>query len=231
MLKKACVSDIQFYENVLYKIQDTVLKNLLSYSFYLTGGTALSRFYYNHRYSEDLDFFYDGFTYPKENFSIEYREILYRLEPLFDKVEVTLDSEFYKRIFCHTKDISLKVEFIYENFRTLGEKKIFKDFSVDSKENICTNKVTAITDRKTVKDFFDLYFLLKDIKLEDILRWSEYKQVPFDYEGIILAVGDILNNISLIEGEVLTKTPLPEKTFKKFIIDLTKEIIEYAKRR
>ncbi|MCD4795127.1 MAG: nucleotidyl transferase AbiEii/AbiGii toxin family protein [Bacteroidales bacterium] len=25
--------------------------------FYLTGGTALVRFYLNHRYSEDLDFF------------------------------------------------------------------------------------------------------------------------------------------------------------------------------
>jgi predicted nucleotidyltransferase component of viral defense system len=25
--------------------------------FFLTGGTALSRAYYNHRYSEDLDFF------------------------------------------------------------------------------------------------------------------------------------------------------------------------------
>jgi len=30
---------------------------LLFNSFYLTGGTALSEFYLNHRYSEDLDFF------------------------------------------------------------------------------------------------------------------------------------------------------------------------------
>lgn len=29
----------------------------LDTSFYLTGGTALSRFYFNHRYSDDLDFF------------------------------------------------------------------------------------------------------------------------------------------------------------------------------
>jgi predicted nucleotidyltransferase component of viral defense system len=32
--------------------------------FYLTGGTALSEFYFQHRLSEDLDFFseYDNFT-------------------------------------------------------------------------------------------------------------------------------------------------------------------------
>jgi len=29
----------------------------LNPGFYLTGGTALGRFYLNHRYSEDLDFF------------------------------------------------------------------------------------------------------------------------------------------------------------------------------
>jgi predicted nucleotidyltransferase component of viral defense system len=43
----------------LYLTQDKVLlklKPVLS-SFYLTGGTALGRFYLNHRFSEDLDFF------------------------------------------------------------------------------------------------------------------------------------------------------------------------------
>jgi len=43
----------------LYQTQDKVLHSLkggLS-SFYLTGGTALGRFYLNHRFSEDLDFF------------------------------------------------------------------------------------------------------------------------------------------------------------------------------
>jgi len=43
----------------LFQIQDKILlalKQVLS-SFYLTGGTALGRFYLNHRFSEDLDFF------------------------------------------------------------------------------------------------------------------------------------------------------------------------------
>jgi hypothetical protein len=48
-----------YYQNILYPLQDKVLKLIgsLSVDFYLTGGTALSRAYLNHRYSDDLDFF------------------------------------------------------------------------------------------------------------------------------------------------------------------------------
>ena len=53
------ISQSEFYEKNLYPLQDGVL-NVLNQSdtnFFLTGGTALSRAYYNHRYSDDLDFF------------------------------------------------------------------------------------------------------------------------------------------------------------------------------
>jgi predicted nucleotidyltransferase component of viral defense system len=44
-----------------YKLQDKFLKEFFSESFasdfYLTGGTALSRFYLNHRLSDDIDLF------------------------------------------------------------------------------------------------------------------------------------------------------------------------------
>jgi predicted nucleotidyltransferase component of viral defense system len=47
------------YLNSLYPLQDSVLNLLgkVSGAFYLTGGTALGRFYLNHRFSDDLDFF------------------------------------------------------------------------------------------------------------------------------------------------------------------------------
>ncbi len=48
-----------FYENTLYPLQDKLLGTIdgLGLAFYLTGGTALGRFHFNHRYSDDLDFF------------------------------------------------------------------------------------------------------------------------------------------------------------------------------
>ena len=49
----------QYYEESLYPLQNGVLRAVRNCKtrFYLTGGTALSRAYYHHRYSDDLDFF------------------------------------------------------------------------------------------------------------------------------------------------------------------------------
>lgn len=49
----------KYYTENLYPFQDGVL-NIVKKSntpFYLTGGTALSRGYFQHRYSDDLDLF------------------------------------------------------------------------------------------------------------------------------------------------------------------------------
>ena len=60
----------------LYTLQDEVLKIIFSEetSFYLTGGTALHRFYCNGRYSDDLDLFMQGQPFSaatkKKTFSI-----------------------------------------------------------------------------------------------------------------------------------------------------------------
>jgi len=49
----------QYYEENLYPLQDGVMNTIskCGIRFFLTGGTALSRAYYNHRYSDDLVFF------------------------------------------------------------------------------------------------------------------------------------------------------------------------------
>ena len=49
----------KYYEENLYPLQNGVL-NIVKKSgtpFFLTGGTALSRYYVHHRYSDDLDLF------------------------------------------------------------------------------------------------------------------------------------------------------------------------------
>ena len=48
-----------FYLGRLYPMQDRILARLASIEtgFYLTGGTAASRAYLHHRFSDDVDFF------------------------------------------------------------------------------------------------------------------------------------------------------------------------------
>lgn len=50
----------KYYEKSLYPLQNGVLsivQNAAGTPFFLTGGTALSRYYTHHRYSDGLDFF------------------------------------------------------------------------------------------------------------------------------------------------------------------------------
>ncbi len=221
--KKATLQEIRFYEEILYPLQDEFFTLIQTERFYLSGGTCLSRFYYHHRYSEDLDFFYDGFQFPKEEFDISFREIINRIGEQF-KTELAVDGEYFKRLFVYREDVNLKIEFIFENFKTIGERKKTKEIYIDSKENIAANKITTIYARKTAKDFFDLYFLLQELDFEQVAKWSEYKIVPLDYEGAVLAFAD-----QDLEGSVLTRSEVSLIDFENFVENLIKKMLDYAK--
>lgn len=226
MIKIADKLQIEFYEKKLYPIQDLILTRFDTDYFYLTGGTALSRFYYKHRYSEDLDFFFDGYKHNSENFDVQFRKIIYKIERLVDKIEIPIENEFFKRVFVIKAGVELKIEFIFEKYKTVGEKKFINNFFVDTKENICANKITAVQDRKTFKDFFDLFFLLKEIPLNKAVEWSKYKIVPLDYEGIILAFDNAFNKC---EGDVLSIVDVSNEELRLFISELIDELINNAK--
>lgn len=53
------MTNSSFFLDSLYPFQDEVLKviRLVDTGFYLTGGTAASRGYLHHRFSDDLDLF------------------------------------------------------------------------------------------------------------------------------------------------------------------------------
>ncbi|WP_456342326.1 nucleotidyl transferase AbiEii/AbiGii toxin family protein [Thermovibrio sp.] len=56
----AAEKEKEYYYKLLYPMQDKILSALFPKyrdKLYLTGGTALSRFYFQHRLSDDLDLF------------------------------------------------------------------------------------------------------------------------------------------------------------------------------
>jgi len=78
----------------LYKLQDKVLDVVFSAEriFYLTGGTCLSRFYKEKRYSDDLDFF----THYNDGFARVIREIKQLLNDKFTIVEEVTSKDFIR---------------------------------------------------------------------------------------------------------------------------------------
>jgi hypothetical protein len=222
-LKLATDQESSFYEEKLYPLQDTTLSLLQTDRFYLSGGTALSRWHYNHRYSDDLDFFFRGDIYPKEEFPVLYRELVSRLAAHF-QVDAVIDGEYFKRIFILHNGVSLKIEFIFENYPHCGEYLKSNGCLIDSSENIAVNKITAVQDRKTAKDFLDLYFLMKDFELDLLLIDATKKIVPLDYEGTVMAFAD-----SEPEGVALLKRPVTAEELNQFSRSLIKRLIANAR--
>jgi hypothetical protein len=78
----------------LYKLQDRAIAALqdVLQGFYLTGGTALDRFYLHHRYSEDLDFFINAADDYKSRGNRVFRKlkISFNSAPKIGNIEINL---------------------------------------------------------------------------------------------------------------------------------------------
>lgn len=140
--------------------------------FYFTGGTALSVFYLQHRYSDDLDFF--------SNRPFDFNLAL----DFMNKVAVLLDSHLLftdkERVvvfqLMRENQLLIKVDFGYYPYLTLKEGRVEQGVVIDSLFDIAVNKLLTINQRTEVKDFVDLYFLLqKDFSVWDLLYGVEAK--------------------------------------------------------
>lgn len=84
-----------------------MLVNNLGTHFYLTGGTALSRCYLNHRFSDDLDFFVND----DHAFKDEVIKIQKVLDEKFD-MEIQRSGERFHRMIIKQNNVFFKLEFI-----------------------------------------------------------------------------------------------------------------------
>lgn len=140
-------------------------------TFYLTGGTALSAFYLHHRESEDLDFF------SEKSFTQEFIEsklsVLGKTHNFTFTIRQIENVTNYILIFTDKEE--LKVDFVSYPHRRLFEGIKVGNFTIDSKNDIAINKMLTIMQRTTSKDFVDLYFLLQEYSLWDLINGLERK--------------------------------------------------------
>ena len=139
--------------------------------FYFTGGTALSAVYLHHRESEDLDFFSErDFDNDLIIEFIKHASTVLKLDYKVTLRERVRIFEFLKR-----DKFIIKVDFGYYPHPRLKKGGKVQGVEVDSLVDIAANKITTILQRTEVKDFVDLFFLLKKYTIWDLLHWSEQK--------------------------------------------------------
>jgi len=131
---------------------------IITSQFYLTGGTALSYFYFKHRFSEDLDFFSEN-EFNSKSLLSAVSEIGKKLKATKIEQQTLSGQETFYYYF--SDDSKVKVDFAYFPFAPLGEFIKLNSLKITSIEDIAINKVHAITTRKRSRDYFDLYLCIK----------------------------------------------------------------------
>jgi predicted nucleotidyltransferase component of viral defense system len=140
---------------LLYKFQNRFLKQwfTLGLPFYLTGGTALGRFYLNHRYSDDLDFFVNASSDFQKHILFIKNELQKEYKTDISKTIVT---DEFARFFIEDNEILMKVEFVNDVAYRAGVPLKSNQGNIDTVSNILANKLTAVAGRDEPKDVFDI---------------------------------------------------------------------------
>jgi len=152
----------------LYRLQDNFLEwwKSLELPFYLTGGTALGRFYLNHRFSEDLDFFMNS----DSDYPSAIAELRKKITSQFTvDVQQSLFADDYTRLYISEDNVFLKLDFVNDVDYSVGTPIPFVFGKIDRPINILSNKLTAIVSRDEPKDIFDIIY----ISLNYSFNWFE----------------------------------------------------------
>ncbi len=151
-------------------IADTNLAN----HFYFGGGTVLSQYYLQHRYSEDLDFFSQE-EFDPQDITISVKSLQKKLG--FESFD--FQNSFNRNLyFLRFKDDHvLKLEFTYYPFEQVEQPKRIDGLMIDSVIDIATNKLFTIAQKPRGRDYFDLYTIIQKygFKIEDLRMKAKLK--------------------------------------------------------
>jgi hypothetical protein len=169
---------------VLTEIQKRILGHLKDIpeldAFYLTGGTALSRFYLGHRKSDDLDFFT-----PEEGLL---QPVSLKIEDALRKAGADVERKRGFRSFVEltvsdppeSTIIHLALDSPYRLDPTISADE-FPRIRIDSLKDLAANKLLSLFGRATLRDFVDVFFLVKEkFSKNDLVLMARKKDPGFD---------------------------------------------------
>jgi predicted nucleotidyltransferase component of viral defense system len=129
--------------------------------FYLVGGTALA-LQLGHRFSIDLDFF---------------THLPYDKDKLFEflKQDYNMQMELTNKVITIAFINDIKIDLVNVKYTPQYPMHTIEGVRMLDIKDIAAMKLNAVTQRGSKKDFYDIYFLLKKISLNDMLNLYEEK--------------------------------------------------------
>lgn len=195
-------------KRLLEKIKKTKIPN----NFYLAGGTALA-LQIEHRKSIDLDWF------SKKSFSL--KELKNELKNLG---KLKIEGEEKGTLNCSLNRLRLSF-FEYPYITLFPFINYDKNIKLADKRDIACMKIDALSSRGSKKDFIDLYFLLREFSLKQLLSLFDKKYKDIEYNCL-----HILKSLTYFKEAENQPMPLMLKKVnwrmvKKEIIRKTKDYL------
>jgi predicted nucleotidyltransferase component of viral defense system len=202
-----------FY-NILDKKRMAILPLLKEFKsdFYLAGGTALA-LQLGHRDSIDFDFFSVK--------NIDTEKLFERIKTIFVDYEVKKIQE-EKNTLTIIIDENIKISFFTYRYELLNELINEENLKLASIEDIACMKLSAIVSRSTEKDYVDLYFILQNNSLGNLLKLVQKKFPSLDTNLVIKSLtyfDDIVEEAINFKNE--QKVSLEE--IKIFLVEVVKK--------
>lgn len=235
--------------------QDKILKVLkpLEKEIFLAGGTGLQRFVLKEAYrnSEDLDFFFAELKSKDEMDSIKNKivELISKIPKTKLENAIWIKDEKAWRLFYsfEENDEIIKLELL--NFTCTRVKDLtFTNeniFRTENLYNLLLYKIKALCDRPdTIKDLFDIYFILRDfkkIKIDDLindvnLKFEKAIGISYSKENIVSSLNqklawdiEIGNNIKHLHGLKLEIDLFQKELKKAFEEDIILDFSYYSR--
>lgn len=156
--------------------------------FYLTGGTALSEFYFGHRRSYDLDLFTAEKDFIIRFFNVM-QDLLLRMGYGFD---VLRRFESFIELNVKKEKESVRVQLAYDSpFRFEKPHASELGVHINDYRDIVTDKLLAFFGRWTHRDAVDLFFILKNDSVDRLLQMAKQKDPGFDLYWFCAALKEV----------------------------------------
>ncbi|MGH7728807.1 MAG: nucleotidyl transferase AbiEii/AbiGii toxin family protein [Vulcanimicrobiaceae bacterium] len=181
LYRVATPEEVRSYVEVLYPLQDRILAIAGGYgdTLVLTGGTALARCYFNHRYSDDLDFFSAS-----PHAGDLGRDLLNALERAGLSIEPLAMTPGFVRAFVADGRVRIPIDIAPDQPRIEPAVPSGLGIFVHTLRDIGANKIGAFENRSEVKDAVDLFHLASRLGWSQLFADAERKRVPIAYEDL-----------------------------------------------
>jgi len=170
-------------------------------NFYLAGGTALY-YYLKHRYSIDLDFFTQE--------EIDFREFTQNFSP--EEIKTISKNTI------HAKVKEVNVSFFFYPYPLLEPFSHLDLLKLASLEDILCMKVNAIILRGSKKDFIDVYFIMKNLKIKSDEAIKLFVKKFGLYDELVIRKAITYFKDAEREPEIPVFKKIKWDTIKKFFI-------------